>query len=257
MNIPALHFQQVVKHFSSTPVLKGIDLRVGRGELFGLVGVNGAGKTSLIKCLLDFVALDAGRIDIEGRPHLSPAARAPLAFLPERFMPPWYLTGGQFLATMRKLHRAGYGPPAVEQMLGALALEPDVLRKKVRKLSKGMTQQLGLAACLLSDKKILVLDEPLGGLDPLARAAVKRQLRRRGGGETVFLSAHSLADVEQICDRIAILHGGRLRFVGSPAACRESYGGASLEQAFIACVGEGTSGAAHGCASAPPQRDLA
>ncbi|MES3021149.1 MAG: ABC transporter ATP-binding protein [Pseudomonadota bacterium] len=253
MTIPALHFHELAKSYSSRQVLKGVDLRVHTGELFGLVGVNGAGKTSLIKCLLDFIALDAGRIEIGGVSHLAPAARAPLAFLPERFMPPWYLTGGQFLATMRKLHRAAYGPPELARMLDALALEADVLRKKVGELSKGTNQKLGLAASLLSDKNILVLDEPLGGLDPLARAAVKRQLLGRRAGTTVFFSAHELADVEQICDRMAILHDGRLRFVGSPAACRNAYGGVDLEQAFIACIGEGTSGGAHGCASAPPQ----
>ena len=237
MTVPALRFQQVVKRYGAASVLQGVDLELAAGESFGLVGVNGAGKTSLIKCMLDFCALDGGVIEIYGRPHHQPAARRPLGFLPERFTPPYYLTGADFIRYLLTLQALPYDQPAVDAMLAALDLEPAALKKTVRSYSKGMTQKLGLAACLLSRKQLYVLDEPMSGLDPKARALLKEQLRAlRRNGSTLFMTSHALTDVDELCDRMAILHDGRIRFAGTPAECRARYGAATLEQAFLACI---------------------
>lgn len=237
MTVPALRFQQVVKRYGAASVLQGVDLELAAGESFGLVGVNGAGKTSLIKCLLDFCALDGGAIEIYGRPHHQPAARQPLGFLPERFTPPYYLTGADFIRYLLTLQGLAYERQAVDAMLAALDLEPAALKKTVRSYSKGMTQKLGLAACLLSRKRLYVLDEPMSGLDPKARALLKEQLRAlRDEGSTLFMTTHALADVEELCDRMAILHDGQIRFAGTPAECRARYQAETLEQAFLACI---------------------
>jgi ABC-2 type transport system ATP-binding protein len=237
MSPAALRFQQVVQSYARTPVLRGLDLDVEAGECLGLVGVNGAGKTSLIKCLLDFCALDGGEIAIFGKTHRLPAARQPLAYLPERFSPPYYLTGRDFLTYLLKLQGLSYEAGAAERMLAALDLDAAALTKTPSHYSKGMTQKLGLAACLLVGKPLLVLDEPMSGLDPKARALLKQQLRRlRGDGVTILLTSHALADVDELCDRLAILHEGRIRFAGTPAACRAEFGGATLEEAFMQCI---------------------
>jgi ABC-2 type transport system ATP-binding protein len=241
MSIPALRFQHVVQSYAKRKVLQGIDLHIDQGECFGLVGVNGAGKTSLIKCLFDFNALDEGSIAIFGQDHRQPAARQPLAFLPERFVPPYYLTGLDFLKYILKLQGIAYDGAAAARMLQALALEQEALQRTVRSYSKGMTQKLGLVACLLAGKQLTVLDEPMSGLDPKARSLLKQQLRAlRQAGATVFFTSHALADVEEMCDRMAILHDGRLRFIGTPAQCRAAHAGAapepSLEQAFMNCI---------------------
>ncbi|MRW93577.1 ATP-binding cassette domain-containing protein [Duganella sp. FT80W] len=237
MTVPALRFQQVVKRYGAASVLRGVDLELQAGECFGLVGVNGAGKTSLIKCMLDFCALDGGSIDIFGQPHHQPATRAPLGFLPERFTPPYYLTGADFIRYLLSLQHLDYVPAAVDAMLAALDLDPAALRRTVRGYSKGMIQKLGLAACLLAHKRLYVLDEPMSGLDPKARALLKEQLRNRHrAGSTVFLTSHALADVDELCDRMAILHDGQIRFAGTPAACRAQFGATTLEQAFLACI---------------------
>ena len=218
-------------------MLQGVDLELQAGECFGLVGVNGAGKTSLIKCMLDFCALDGGSIDIYGQPHSRPASRLPLGYLPERFTPPYYLTGADFIRYLLTLQGLAYDPDAVGAMLAALDLDPAALKRTVRSYSKGMTQKLGLAACLLARKPLYVLDEPMSGLDPKARALLKQQLRQlHQAGSTVFLTSHMLADVDELCDRMAILHEGRVRFAGSPAECRSRYGADNLEQAFLACI---------------------
>jgi ABC-2 type transport system ATP-binding protein len=237
MTVPALHFQQVVKRYGPASVLQGVDLELQSGQCFGLVGVNGAGKTSLIKCLLDFCALDGGAIEIFGRPHREPASRGPLGFLPERFTPPYYLTGADFIRYLLTLQGLRYDADAVAAMLAALDLEPAALKRTVRQYSKGMTQKLGLAACLLSRKQLYILDEPMSGLDPKARALLKEQLRQlQRAGSTLFLTSHALADVDELCDRMAILHDGRIRFAGTPAECRARYGAETLEQAFLACI---------------------
>ncbi|HUP94218.1 MAG TPA: ABC transporter ATP-binding protein [Burkholderiales bacterium] len=236
---PALSFDAVSKRFGGVPALEGFTLDVKRGELLGLVGGNGAGKTTLIKCLLDFCAIDGGAIAISGVRHLRTEARADLAFLPERFNSPHYLTGRDFLRYMAELHRTAYSEERVKQTFERLDLSGHALDRPARTYSKGMMQKLGLAACLLSGKSLQVLDEPTSGLDPKARALLKRELQSlRADGRTVFFTSHSLSDVEQICDRMAVLDGGRLRFAGPPAELMTRYGGRDLEHAFLACIGE-------------------
>lgn len=237
MSNAAIHLQQVIKNYDKKTVLKSIDLKIEQGEFFGLVGMNGAGKTTLLKCLLDFCAIDQGSMEIFGISNRLTQARESLAFLPERFMPPYYLTGKDFLTYMLCLQNMTYQAKTAEQALRELDLDLSALSKPVRSYSKGMTQKLGLAACFLAQKKLYVLDEPMSGLDPKARALLRARLQAlREQNGTLFFSSHALADVEGICDRMAILHEGQLRFVGSPQACREQYAADTLEQAYMRCI---------------------
>ncbi|MFA7243220.1 MAG: ABC transporter ATP-binding protein [Sulfuricellaceae bacterium] len=238
MNPNALDFKHLAKHYAKNVVLQDIDLDVATGEFFGLVGMNGAGKTTLIKCLLDFCEINGGGIEIFGVAHRLTAARRQLAFLPERFMPPYYLTGGDFLRYMLKLNQLAYDREEVEEMIGKLDLDLSALTRPVHTYSKGMTQKLGLAACFLGKKSLYILDEPMSGLDPKARALLKSHLRdTHATGRTLFFSSHSLSDVEEICDRMAILHNGRLNFIGTPTQCCQIYQAGNLEQAYLRCIG--------------------
>jgi ABC-2 type transport system ATP-binding protein len=235
----ALAFAGVSKTFGSTRALDDFTLEVQRGELFALVGGNGAGKTTLIKCLLDFTAPDAGSVEIFGVSNRVTASRADLAFLPERFNPPHYLTGRDFLRYMAELHRNAYDENEVRNTFDRLDLAPSALDRPARTYSKGMTQKLGLAACLVSGKKLQVLDEPTSGLDPKARALLKRELTRlREAGRTIFFTSHALADVQELCDRMALVQNGKLMFAGTPDALIAKYSAATLENAFLACIGE-------------------
>ena len=237
MSVPALQFQGVSKAYAGAGALVEFALTVQPGECFGLVGANGAGKTTLIKCMLDFCEPDAGAIEIFGVPHRQTASRARLAYLPERFNPPHYLTGRDFLQTMAQMHRVAYAPGAAEALLGELDLDPAALAKPVRAYSKGMNQKLGLAACILSRKDLYVLDEPTSGLDPRARILLKRKLKSlRDEGKTIFFTSHALADVEEMCERVAVLDGGRLRFAGTPAELIRTQNAADIEQAFMTLV---------------------
>jgi ABC-2 type transport system ATP-binding protein len=234
----ALRFNDVSKCFGRQPVLKKFDLSVYAGECVGLVGVNGAGKTTLLKCLLNLCDIDGGSIEIFAVNHLKPEARARLAFLPEQFVAPYFATGDDFLRYMSRLYGIEYAPSSVQQTLASLDLDRAMLSKPVRQLSKGMAQKLGLAATLLSRKDLFVLDEPMNGLDPETRARFKHHLLSlKGQGHTLFFSTHLLLDVEALCDHIAILHEGELRFIGSPRDCSAQFGnGESLEQAYLKLV---------------------
>ena len=238
MTESAIHIEKLCKSFVGIQVLNKIDLTVARGEFKGLIGVNGAGKTTLIKCLLDFCSVTSGKIKIFGTPHMNKLARENLVFLPERFVPPYYLTGKDFLVYMAELHDVEYNSKKVAELSRILDLDISALSKPVRDFSKGMAQKLGLVACLMSEKDLMVFDEPMSGLDPKARAYLKEHLiELKQAGKTVFFSTHLLADIEVLCDRIAILHEGSIRFTGTTEECTEMFQADDLEQAYLTCVG--------------------
>ena len=217
MTSSALDFSAVSKRYRDVPALVDVSLAVQPGEFFGIVGENGAGKTTLIKCLLDFCEIDGGEIRIFGVSHRKTTARAGVAYLPERFVPPFYATGRDFLCYMMSLYRNPYDKARVEEVFAGLDLDIRALDRLARGYSKGMLQKLALAACLLSGKALYVLDEPASGLDPKARALLKRQLQSlRDLGKTVFFASHALVDVYELCDRMAVLHCGRVRYAGTP-----------------------------------------
>ena len=237
--VAALRIAALAKHFGVQPVLRGVDLTVATGEAFGLVGVNGAGKTTLIKCMLDLCRCSSGRIELFGAASTEPRSRSRLSYLPERFTPPHYLRSREFLEFALSLAGARYEPHRARAMLTSLELDPVILDRPVRQLSKGMTQKLGLAGAFLNERDLYVLDEPMSGLDPASRVAVKGVLSRlHGEGRTLFFTSHVLADIEELCSDIAVLEAGQVRFQGPPALLCSRYGEARLERAFLRCIRE-------------------
>jgi ABC-2 type transport system ATP-binding protein len=235
--IEAVRIASLVKRYGPVCALSNVSLEVAAGEAFGLVGANGAGKTTQIPCMLDLAPGDAGSVAIFGVPARRPQARRRLAYVPERFVPPHYLRGGEFMSSLAQLAGSGYDAARARALLAELELDAAVLERPVRQLSKGMTQKLGLAAALLLERDLYVLDEPMSGLDPAARVAVKSALRRLAAeGRTLFFTSHVLADVEELCSSLAVLEQGSLRFRGAPAELCRRYGEPRLEQAFMRCI---------------------
>ncbi len=232
-----INCQQVEKKYSHKRVLNKVDLEIKQGEFFGLVGMNGCGKSTLIKSILDLVAIDAGTITINKQSHRKVSARDNIAYLPDQFSPPAHLTGQDFIQYMLRLHGNDCEQKQIDNMLDELELDKSIMKESVNKLSKGMTQKLGLASCLLSGKSLLILDEPMSGLDPRARVLFKKQLAKlKQQGVTVFFSSHVLADVEEMADTMAVLHNQKIYFSGSPKAFIQKYKGENVEQAYMSCI---------------------
>jgi len=192
--------------------LDGLSLNVRRGEIFGFLGPNGAGKTTTLKILLGLVRATSGQAYLLGQPAGDVAARGRIGFLPESPYFYDYLTAEEFLGFYGQL--AGLNRAAiyqrVEDLLGLVGLA-EARTRQLRKFSKGMLQRVGLAQALIHDPELIILDEPMTGLDPVGRKQVRDLiLSLRDRGKTVFFSTHILHDVEMICDRVGIVMKGRL-----------------------------------------------
>ncbi len=193
-----------------------LTLRVPEGVKFGLLGANGAGKTTFVKMLLSAVHPTAGRAALFGRNAGEPESRRPVGYLPENHRFPTYFTG----AGMLNFYGALSGMAAVErgkripELLAVVGLS-DWGDVRIKKYSKGMLQRLGLAQALLHRPRLLVLDEPTDGVDPLGRRQIRDTLNSLlDTGVTIFINSHLLSEVEVFCDRVAIIHKGRLALEG-------------------------------------------
>jgi len=199
--------------------LKGVTLRVERGEIFGLLGGNGAGKTTFIKTLLGIIRKSGGEARLLGFPAGDRRGRKLVGYLPENLRVPRHLTGytalelyGNLSNVSSSVIRQRRGPLLEKVGLSERAKDP------VRTYSKGMLQRLGLAQAMLHDPELFILDEPTDGLDPLARSQVRGYLTDlKKQGKTIFLNSHILQEVELICDRVAILDKGVLKRVANVA----------------------------------------
>ena len=233
----ALIVNKVTTHYGKEIILDEISLSVASREIFGLIGLNGVGKTTLIKSILTLVKPTAGTVHIFGADHMNPESRAKLAFLPEKFQPPPLLTGAEFIRFSLSSYGLDYDLAQAGDMAETLGLDPSALDKRMGVYSKGMSQKLGLLATFMTGQPLLILDEPMSGLDPKARIMFKRQVADyREDGNTVFLSSHILADLDEMCDRIGILHKGKLAYVGTPADLKLQANTSSLEHAFLGVI---------------------
>ncbi len=202
---------------SSKVALKPLNLSVEEGEIFGYLGPNGAGKTTTLKLLMGLIFPTGGSARILGRDATDPRVKAQIGYLPEQ--PYFYdhLTAPELLDYYARLSGvSGFERKRrVPAMLERVGLA-DVSRLQLRKFSKGMLQRVGIAQAILHDPKVIFLDEPMSGLDPVGRREVRDLiLQLKADGKTVFFSTHILSDAEALCDRVAILHKGELRETGS------------------------------------------
>jgi ABC-2 type transport system ATP-binding protein len=205
------------KRYGTTVALTGVDLAVEPGELLGLLGPNGAGKSTLTKIACGLVRAGSGEARVAGAPAGSASARAAIGYLAELFRFPEWLTADELLELHQRLAGADGGASERARLLELVGLA-DASAVKVDAMSKGMQQRLGIAQALVGLPPLLLLDEPTSALDPVGRRVVRDLLLElRGRGVSVLLSSHLLSEVELVCDRVAILHGGRVVTQGTPA----------------------------------------
>lgn len=218
--------------------LDGLNLRVHPGEVFGFLGPNGAGKTTTMNVLLGFVNATSGSASLFGVDVREPIARQRIGYLPELTYYYKFLTAEELLRFYAKV----FGIPRLEadrridELLKLVELE-HARKRPIKTYSKGMQQRAGLAQALINDPDLLILDEPTSGLDPLGRMKVREIIQRlKHQGKTVFFSSHELGEVETVCDRVGILHQGKLREEGPVSDLLHKYR-CNLEQVFLQVIG--------------------
>lgn len=216
-----------------------VSFAVKKGEIVGFIGPNGAGKTSTIKAILNFIPAPDNTCFIGGIPSRDPRSRRRLGYMPEISYYPKYLTLGEFLHTCAAVS----GVPArdrkdsVARAVAQVGMEA-YLTARLSSFSKGMLQQAGCAQALVHDPDTLILDEPMSGLDPIARMRMRRLLSDlRSQGKTILFSSHELSEIELVADRILLMNQGRLLFQGPVSEIVNP--NSNLEQAFLQLLGEG------------------
>lgn len=206
----ALQVRGLRKSYGKKEVLKGIDLRVGRGDIFALLGVNGAGKTTTLECIEGLRSYDGGSISVHGRVGIQLQS----ASLPA------YIKGKEAIRLFAKWNRVS--PDA--SMLAALGIDP-LANKKYQEMSTGQKRRLHLALALISNPDVVFLDEPTAGLDVEGRISLHEYIRAlKGMGKTILLASHDMTEVENLCDSIAILKDGLIAFTGTVAELTEKVG---------------------------------
>lgn len=238
----ALEVEQLHKTFhigffrKKVLAVRGISFGVERGEIFGLLGPNGAGKTTTIKVAMGLIRPTGGSVTIEGQDSRKPASRINIGYLPENPYFHEYLTPRELLDFHGKMCGADRTTLSKkrDELIEKVGLA-EAARRPLRKFSKGMLQRVGLAQALIGDPDILVLDEPMSGLDPIGRkfvADLMEELNRQG--KTILFSSHILSDVERLCHRVVILHKGKKAAEGTlDELLKKDAGTETLESLFV------------------------
>jgi ABC-2 type transport system ATP-binding protein len=252
MSGPVLSFERVSKRYKTgdfwhpvqAQALREVSFELNAGEVFGLVGLNGAGKSTLMKCAVGLLIPDEGEARLFGLPPRDRDARRGLGYLPELPWFPSYLSAREILHFYGRLQ--GLSGAALKARTSQVLAQVGLAGREdeaLRRYSKGMQQRVGLAQAVLHEPQLIFLDEPMSGLDPLGMKEMRDSiLAQRAAGRTVFFNSHVLLEVERICDRVGILHQGRLLRCGTVAEVTRGYDG--LEAAVLAAL-KGAEGAGH------------
>lgn len=234
-----IEVQKINKSFKDQKVLDDISFKIKPGEIYGLVGLNGIGKTTLIKIILGLLNQDSGIIRIFNTDNTNLASKKKITYLPEKFTPSQFLKGHEFLELSCGYYGKEYDRKHAFDIAKNLDFDIAALDRKVSSYSKGMGQKLGLISIFLSKSPLLILDEPMSGLDPNARIFLKRMLKDyKKEGNSIFFTSHILADIEEICDRIGVLHNTHINYEGSVSGFVKTYKTKNLEEAFLNAINE-------------------
>jgi ABC-2 type transport system ATP-binding protein len=223
---------------ASKLAVDGLNLTVRSGEVFGFLGPNGAGKTTTMNVLLGFVAATGGEASLFGVNVREPIARQRIGYLPELTYYYKFLTAEELLRFYARIFGIARRETEerISRLLKLVELEP-FRKRTIKTYSKGMQQRVGLAQALINNPDLLILDEPTSGLDPIGRMKVREIIQRlKNEGKTVLFSSHELGEVETVCDRVAILHQGKLKVEGRVGELTEKYR-TNLEQIFLQIIG--------------------
>lgn len=235
MNSTPIVCSQLSKCYKNTQAFRSLGFTLQAGHVLALVGPNGAGKSSLIKCLLGLTKPTAGSVTLFGRPVSDPLSRKGLGYLPERFSPPAYVTGIEYLKYIAHAHGQPFELQHARTLLAQLNFPIDALSRLTGTYSKGMCQKIGLCSLLVSACRLLILDEPMSGLDPEARYLLRQHIQKAvASGVTVLISTHALDDIPHLNAHVLALHRGIQQFFGSYTELLETTAANDIEGAYLA-----------------------
>ncbi len=222
-------------------VIDDISFEVNEGDLVSLIGLNGIGKTTTIKSILSLFHVNHGSINIYGIDNKIAFSRSKLAYLPEKFTPAHNLSGIDFLSLTLSFYDKKFNLSEARLLCEELDLDPEALSRNISSYSKGMAQKLGLISVFMANVPLLILDEPMSGLDPKSRIALKKKLKAHvaNGYNSVLFSSHIMADIEEICSKVIALHCGKIIYTGSVADFLTQYDSADLEIALLKAINQG------------------
>lgn len=222
-----IHTGRLTKRYGAHCAVENLDLDVSEGDFFGLLGPNGAGKTTTIRMLCGLVPPSSGRISVNGfDPRRQPTAvKQAVGVVCESHGYYAWMSGEQYLSYFADLYGIAHKAQRVTRLLAAVGLQ-EAKRKPVEAYSRGMRQRLGIARAIIHQPQVLILDEPTLGLDPQSRANLWEEVRQlRAQGTTVFVTTHYLDEADALCDRLAIIDGGKIVAEGSPDELKQQIGG--------------------------------
>jgi ABC-2 type transport system ATP-binding protein len=237
----AIEIEGLVKNYKDVQALKGLNLKVRQGQIFGFCGPNGAGKTTTLKILVGLVFPDRGSARIAGIDAIANGvdARRLIGYLPESYGLPRWDTPRKFLTYMGIL--SGMDKDGLKKIIEGMAEElgfTENIDRRLSGLSKGNRQKIGIAQALMHDPQVLLLDEPTTGLDPIGRNEVLAHIKSLSKkGKTILFSTHILSDVEKICDTVGIINKGSLIIEGEPEALKREHGKKDLDELFLKVAG--------------------
>lgn len=224
----AIVAKKIGKNFYNNAVLSNLNMNVNEGDIYGLIGLNGIGKTTLIKLLLSIATPDCGDIEIFGQQitnqkrkgNLSNNAnkiRKKICYLPEKFIPSNELTGREVIEMLAKFHRENISRSELKRWCDKFHFDFEDLKRKIKNYSKGMVQKVGLISTFATKSKLYILDEPMSGLDFESRNVLKQEIREinKKQGATIFFTSHIMSDIDELSNRVGVLHNCNLVFEDS------------------------------------------
>lgn len=232
-----LEIANLTKIFNNNIIAHDVNFTINKGEVYCLIGLNGAGKTTILKMMLNIVIPTSGIIKFIDNNITSPLAKQNIFYLPERFTPDLCLTGLEFLKITVSAYYQPLDTAKLNRCCELLNFDPKNLSLAMKYYSNGMMQKIGLISCFACKVGLLILDEPMANLDVKAKNGLKQLLidfTTQNG--TCLFTAHTLSDIEDLCHKIIILHQNRIHFIGQLSAMKQQYDATSLEKAFLKLI---------------------
>ena len=234
-----LNISNLNKSYNNAKVLNDINFYINKGEVFGLLGLNGVGKTTIIKSILKIIKIESGEIELFSENIINnDNIYNKVRYLPEKFSPPSLFTGIDVVKTILNIYSKEFDIEKLHKMCAYIDFNIQFLNQKIKDYSKGMVQKISLISFVLSDGDFYILDEPSSGLDPVAVQIFMKIIKDlKSRGKTIMMTSHVLHTVNDLCDRIAVIHNGKIPYIGTNDVLLRNTKSDDLYQAFLNIIG--------------------